>query len=165
MQIFLVGMMGSGKTIVGKILAKTLNTPFYDTDAIIAKAEDLTISEIFQIHGEPYFRNLEKILIENWNITNGIVATGGGLPCHNDLMDELNEKGITVYIETPTEVIVERIKKDESRPLKKGKTESDLFTTMEYLQRQRSQFYNEADITVKSVGTPDQIAEKILAKI
>ncbi|MBK9737786.1 MAG: shikimate kinase [Saprospiraceae bacterium] len=138
---------------------------FYDTDQIISKAEGMTISEIFDVHGESYFRNMEKVLIENWNIVDGIVATGGGLPCHNDLIDDLNEKGITVYIEATTDIIVQRIKSDVTRPLKKGKTETELFTTMEVLQRLRSQFYNQADISVKSIGTPEQIANKILAKI
>ena len=87
MLIFLVGMMGSGKTTVGQMLANELSLPFFDTDEILTSIEDRSIPEIFSQNGEEYFRSLEKELIDNWKISDGIVATGGGLPCFNDLME------------------------------------------------------------------------------
>jgi len=119
-------MMGSGKTTVGQMLANELSLPFFDTDEILTSIEDRSIPEIFSQNGEEYFRSLERELIENWKISDGIVATGGGLPCFNDLMEKLNEKGKTIFLMTSAVHITDRISKDMNRPLVAGKTQSQV---------------------------------------
>jgi len=111
--------MGAGKTSIGKKLAKKLACPFMDTDKLIAIEEGMSISKIFELKGEAYFRSLEKKLIEGL-ITDEfkIVATGGGLPCHNDLMSTLNILGTCVYLKVKPETLFLRLKEGKfKRPL------------------------------------------------
>lgn len=165
MLIFLVGMMGSGKTTIGQLLSEELSLPFFDTDEIITSIEGESISEIFSYKGEEYFRCLENELIENWKISDGIVATGGGLPCFNYMMEKLNEKGKTIFLITSTTQIINRISHDNSRPLVVGKSPSQIKKAINDLLKLRRVFYSKARIKVKTDVEPKEIVRRIVRKL
>jgi shikimate kinase len=100
MLIFLIGFMGSGKTSIGKKLAKKMKYAFLDLDQEIEKQENLSISEIFEIHGEDYFRVLEKkVLVDLTQLSNTVVSCGGGTPCHYNNIELINNAGISIYLQ------------------------------------------------------------------
>ena len=98
-------MMGSGKTSVGKILAKHLKFSFIDTDLEIENQENKTINQIFKFSGESYFRMLEKNFLKNLNKNNFVISTGGGFPIFNDNMSQLLNLGTTIFLETSLQEI------------------------------------------------------------
>ena len=105
-SIILIGMMGSGKTTVGKILANKINFKFIDSDDLIEKQEDKSINDIFLLKGENYFRELEKNLISKFKYKSFVLATGGGLPVFNDNFDKLINIGTIVYLKTSFKELV-----------------------------------------------------------
>lgn len=116
--IVLTGMMGSGKTTVGKLLAEALNLEFIDIDTCVEQQENMSISEIFSTKGEPYFRNLEKDTIKNiFKNSNSIISLGGGAFEDEQTRQFLNENSTVIYLKTSPETILQRIKNDNSRPL------------------------------------------------
>ncbi len=119
MKLWLIGFMGSGKSSLGKQLARTLNLSFYDTDSIIEKRAALRIDQIFRKHGESYFRILERQLcLEYSNFSSGVYATGGGTPIKSFSVDEMMESGQVVFLNAPLEVLWDRVSKDKNnRPL------------------------------------------------
>ena len=165
MLIFLVGMMGSGKTTIGKLLANEMSLPFFDTDEIISSIEEKSIAEIFNQFGEEYFRNVEKEIVNNWKIGDGVIATGGGLPCHDDLIKLLNEKGKTIFLVTSSSHIIDRIKDDFSRPLVAGKPLAEVKKTVSYLLKIRKEFYLKARIKVKTDKGPEETVKRIMRKL
>lgn len=165
MLIFLVGMMGSGKTTTGKLLAEELGLPFFDTDEIISSIAGMPVYGIFSAMGEKYFRDLEHEVIENWKLAHGVIATGGGLPCHDGLMDLLNEKGRTVYLQCPEDVIFERIGNDPERPLIAGLSAQEARQKMETLTRQREPFYCQASIMVNATQLPEKLVSNIIREL
>jgi shikimate kinase len=119
MRVYLTGFMGAGKTTIGRKLAKLLNMPFLDTDAIIEKEQKQKINDIFNIHGENYFREKERdALQETLKLNDAIIATGGGTVCSDENADFILANGLVVFIEIPVEEITLRLLKDKkNRPL------------------------------------------------
>jgi len=115
--IFLIGMMGSGKSSLAVALATALNIPVYDTDLEIEKLTGYSVSELFSEFGEAYFREQEKALIERLPEQATVIACGGGLPCYGELMATLLERGSVIYLSAQTEVLYERLKGSKDRPL------------------------------------------------
>lgn len=148
MNIILVGYMGSGKTTLGKKLASRLGLTFIDTDKRIEQDEDMTVSEIFAQYGEAGFRELEqKLVLQLKKEDNLLISTGGGMPCFNQLMNELNELGTTIYLKRPAKELAERIlNSKKKRPLTDGKSKEELITYMEDMLKKREQFYEQAHI-------------------
>ena len=140
--IFLIGMMGSGKSAIGKALALALNTPFYDTDELIAQQEGRNIYQIFEQQGERYFRALEQDILAKLPNTPCVVACGGGLPCFEGNMLLLKQKGWVVYLEVAATQLYDRIKEDTNRPLLKD------WASFESLLEQRVEFYTLADLRI-----------------
>jgi len=161
-RIFLVGFMGSGKTTVGKILAKKLKVPFFDIDEEIVVREGLTIPQIFSLKGEQYFRNLEfEVLKEiTRQIDKGVIATGGGLGANPTALTFMKENGTVIWLDIDFKLFKRRTFKDKNRPLLHLSTE-ELYK----LFQKRKNIYQKAHIRVKSQRSPELTAEKILHQL
>ena len=132
--IVLVGLMGAGKSTVGRRLAKRLNLPFIDTDTAIADAAGLTAAEVFEKFGEKEFRDGERRLVAR--LVDGevrIIATGGGAYVDPQTRELLNQRTITVWLDAPVEVLVDRTGRRDTRPLLKN---GDPKGTLERLEAQ-----------------------------
>jgi shikimate kinase len=166
MTIFLIGMPCSGKSTLGLQLAEHLQIPFFDTDAIIEDMEGMKVSEIFTKHGEARFRDLEHELMANWKLSHAVVATGGGLPCHNDLIDILNSKGKTIWLQASIDALSERLSQSEViRPLTDGKSDKEIKSKLKELLKNRKPIYSKAQIRVKVESDSEVTLRKILRKL
>ena len=150
MKIFLVGFMGSGKTTIGRHLSGQIGFDFVDTDRFIEKQQGKTVSEIFAQHGEVTFREMERnVLLEIQKFDYTVVATGGGMPCHNDNMDIMRSNGKVVYLKTSPKTLSRRLLRSHKvRPLIYGKTEKELQQYIVEKLNEREPFYNRAHIVV-----------------
>lgn len=150
----MIGYMGSGKTTIGKQLAKKLSYTFIDSDSYIESKEGRTIAQIFEQDGESHFRNLEqKYLHELCEIDHCVVSTGGGLPCFFDNMEYINTKGLSIYLQLPPAALVSRLsnsKKD--RPLIKDKTDDEMLSFITEALSKREAFYNKARLNVPGLS-------------
>lgn len=161
LSIFLVGMMGTGKTTVGQILAKQLNYRFLDTDVLIEGVTQQKVSEIFASQGEEPFRDLEsQVLMEVCAYSRSVVATGGGIILRPINWSYLHH-GLVIWLDAPIEVLIERLSEDQTRPLLQG---SDLKHKLETLIEQRHALYAEADlhISIENAQTPEEIVSQIV---
>ena len=164
MVVFLVGFMGCGKSSIGKKLANSTDWKFVDMDNIIESRVSLSISEIFNIKGEAWFRALEReVLNEFVDQKNIIVATGGGVPCFGDNMDIMNQIGHTIYFKVSTENLFGRLKRGrENRPKIKELNDIELLTFIEETLSPREVFYNKASLLIDCDGvTEEYIASHI----
>jgi shikimate kinase len=151
-KIFLVGLPGSGKSLLGKRISKSINLPFIDLDEQIRLQEGMLVSEIFKTKGQDYFRRVEaEVLREQIKQPEFVMATGGGTPVFFGNMELINNTGISVYLNTPISVIVERMGSDErkSRPLLAETDEGSLEAKLLNLLEVRKSFYEQAHFTVK----------------
>ena len=146
MTIFLVGYMGCGKSTIGKKLAISLNYDFIDLDNYIEEQENRTIKEIFADDGEDYFRKLERVYLHKIIDTeNAVISSGGGTPCFFDNMDQMNEYGLTVYINMHPKALIPRLKLSELyRPLIDGMEGEELLDYVYKTLREREGFYHKA---------------------
>jgi len=147
-RIILIGFMGCGKSSLGKKLAKKLNIPFIDSDSEIEKQYKKSVGEIFGEHGESRFRLMEKEFIHSLSKEKEFVlATGGGMPCHNNVLDDLNELGTTFYLERPAKELANRLANAKSkRPLIEGMTSEELQFFIEEKLEERQEYYRGANI-------------------
>ena len=117
-NLVLVGMMGSGKSSIGKILSKKLEFEFIDTDNKIEEIEKKTISEIFKLNGEKYFRNIEEIIsLKFLKLNNKVIALGGGGYINSNIRKYVQKKCISVWLDWKNETLINRIKNSKKRPL------------------------------------------------
>jgi shikimate kinase len=168
MILFLIGFMGSGKTTVGKFLAKELDYVFVDMDARILKEEGATINQIFESKGENYFRSAEHNLLKKLvNQDDLVVACGGGTPCFFGNIDLMNKAGVTVYLKLSSDKLHARLVEDKQRrPLLKNKTDAELKIFIKELLEKRERFYNKAQVKMKlSNASPDELAKEIKAEL
>lgn len=147
-SVVLVGMMGAGKTAVGKALAASLGVPFIDSDAEIEKAANMTIAEIFQRDGEDFFRCRETEVIDRLLGTHcGILSTGGGAFLAERNRRLMSEKGISVWIDADLDLLWSRVKGKNTRPLLRTPKPRE---TLREIYDARVPIYAQADLTVKS---------------
>jgi shikimate kinase len=153
MLIYLIGFMGCGKTTVGKKLAAHLDYNFIDLDKLIESNEGQSVPEIFSKKGESAFRELERLALHTtFNLTDTIVATGGGAPCFFDNIQQMNQHGATVYIEMDPKALANRVKFSKTpRPLLKGKTDEELVDHITQMLAKRAPFYNQATYKVDGI--------------
>jgi shikimate kinase len=150
--IVLVGLMGAGKTTVGRRLAALLHLPFVDADEEIERAAGLKVSEIFALHGEEDFRRGERRVIER--LLSGaphVLATGGGAFMNAETRALVRAKGLSVWLRADLDVLMRRVEKRDSRPLLR---EGDPRATMQRLMDERYPVYAEADLVVESNNGP-----------
>lgn len=162
--IVLIGMMGSGKTTIGKLLGEKLTLRSIDIDVIIEQNERRTVSEIFQNEGEKYFRNIERETIKKIFTNKDLIISLGGGAFEDQLTQELLLKNSTViYLKTSPNVILERIKNNTNRPLLKNQMTVEKIQSI-ILQRQKN--YELANITILTDNkNTDKIVEEILGVI
>jgi shikimate kinase len=160
-SVVLVGMMGAGKSSVGRRLGVRLGIPFIDADTEIEKAAGMTIAEIFAAQGEPYFRAGEARVIAR--LLDGgpqVLATGGGAFMNPETRATIRAKGISVWLRATLEVLNKRIKRRGDRPLLKN---SDPVDTLRRLIDERYPTYAEANFTVESRDVPHEtIVDEII---
>lgn len=150
--VVLVGMMGAGKTTVGRRLAPRLGLPFFDADQEIEKAAGMSVSDLFAAHGEQSFREGEAKVIRR--LLEGpphVLATGGGAVTHPETRALIAERAISVWIKADVETVLKRATKRATRPLLQN---SDPRETLERLSEERKKYYAAADIHVESQPGP-----------
>lgn len=148
--IVLVGLMGAGKSTVGRRLARRLGLRFVDSDSAIEEAAGASAAEVFERYGEQDFRDGERRLVAR--LVEGdvrVIATGGGAFVDPRTRELLNERAITVWLDAPVEVLAERTSRRDTRPLLRT---GDPAATLARLSEQRRTSYAEAQIHVRSVG-------------
>jgi shikimate kinase len=163
-NLYLIGMMGSGKSTVGQILAQQLGYRFFDTDALIEQAADQTVSQIFAELGEDGFRQLEtQVLGELAAYTKLAIATGGGIILKQTNWSYLHH-GITIWLDVPVDLLYARLQGDTTRPLLQ---QADLRQKLQQIFDQRQFLYRQADvrITIGAGETPEQVAFRVLTEI
>ncbi len=150
--------MGSGKTTHGRILAKKLGYDFIDLDTYITEKEGKSIPAIFDGAGEEYFRKKEtESLRELEKEEQVVISTGGGAPCHSGNMERMKKSGLTVYLKLSPSALLSRLKRSRTdRPLLAGKTESEMFRTIQELLTSREVYYEQADRIIDGLTNVDQ---------
>lgn len=164
-NVFLIGMMASGKSTVGRHLASALNLDFLDSDSVIEKRAGADIPWIFDIEGEERFRDREEKVIEELTRRRGVVlATGGGVVLREVNRRRLSERGTVVYLNAPFESLVSRATGNSRRPLLEG---ADAGEKLAELIDQRADLYTQtADIEIHTDdSSPRTIAERIVTAL
>ncbi|MBV9548540.1 MAG: shikimate kinase [Alphaproteobacteria bacterium] len=162
--VALVGLMGAGKTSVGKRLAARLGVPFKDADHEIEAAAGLTVAEIFEKHGEPEFRAGERRVIARLLADPPhILATGGGAYMDASTRAAMKDKAFTIWLRAPVALLLARVSKRQTRPLLNN---SDPQGTLERLLAERTPVYAEADYVLDSIEGPHSVAvEQVLKEL
>jgi shikimate kinase len=162
--IVLVGMMGAGKTSIGRRLANLLHLPFLDADSEIEKAANLTIAEIFASYGEAEFREGEKRVVARLLASGpAVLATGGGAFMNEETRERCHAEGVTIWLKADVPVLLERVRKKGNRPLL---ARDDPESVMKTLLAEREPTYALADITVASREGPHQaVVGEIIAAL
>ena len=163
--IVMVGMMGAGKTAVGRALAARLDVPFLDSDHEIEAAANMSIPEIFSRDGEPFFRLKERQVIARLlEEERGVLSTGGGAFLSEENRTLITEGGVSVWLQADPEVLWNRVRHRDSRPLLRT---SDPKATLRALYDARVPFYEQADLTVHSDGQAqtETTVDRVLAAL
>lgn len=161
-NIVLIGFMGSGKSTISRALSKVFAMEVIEMDQVIAEREGMSISEIFEVHGEEYFRNLETELLRELQNRKGVVIScGGGVPMRDENVVEMKKNGKVVLLTASAETILDRVKNNHDRPLlENNKTVtfiSDLMT------KRRDKYEAAADIIIQTDGKSEfEICEEII---
>lgn len=153
-SVVLVGMMGAGKTSVGRRLAQRLGLGFVDADAEIERAAGLTIPEIFATHGEAFFRAGERRVVARLlEAGPQVLATGGGAWMDEETRVRIAARGVSVWLRADVDLIMRRVRKRANRPLLRT---ADPEATVRELLAEREPVYAQADITIRSSDTPHE---------
>lgn len=163
-SIVLVGLMGAGKSTIGRRLANALGIPFVDSDSEIVEAAGCSISDIFEGYGEPIFRDLERrVILRLMTGEPSVVATGGGAFIQPAIREEIAKKAISVWLKADLPVLLERVSRRDNRPLLKTGDKSEI---LQKLIDDRYPVYASADITINSNhGSHESVVEDIIAAL
>jgi shikimate kinase len=160
--IVLVGMMGVGKTTVGRRLAQRLALPFVDADAEIETAAGMSVADIFARFGEPHFRDGERRVIARLiDGTPKVIATGGGAFIQPETRALILDQALAIWLEADIDVLAERVGRRDSRPLLRGRNPREVLTELAQL---RDPFYAMAPVRVKSVAAPHDATVNAILK-
>ena len=168
MKIFLTGFAGSGKSFLGLHTSRLLKTPFTDTDLVIESEMGETIHEIFRSRGENFFRTKEAEVIRSFSQKrNGLISVGGGLPCHHDNMQWMNEHGLTVYLEASAAFLFHRLLKEKkSRPLLSDLSDIELMIYITETLAARRSIYEQSQLKVNAENaTPAKLLSLLNKKL
>ena len=160
-KIFVIGMPGSGKSTIGKLLADKLSLLFYDLDLEIEQSLSKSIAEIFEESGEDEFRIIENKIFRERNADHlpFLMSTGGGTPCFFDSINTMNKLGDTIYLKAPLEILISRTEKDTNRPLLKD----DYSSSLKMLYSSRKSCYEQAKFTINIASKAEgQIVKEII---
>lgn len=162
-SLILVGFMGAGKSVCGRLLARRLGRPFVETDEIIVAREGCSIPAIFRQHGEGRFRQLEGEILDALRERPGtVISTGGGLPCREGRMGALRGLGVVVWLDGDLAELRERASRTGGRPMLAGRSAVEIAA----LYREREPYYRQAHLRVDTTGlTVDQAVDRVLARL
>ncbi|MFB9952734.1 shikimate kinase [Rhizobium puerariae] len=163
-NLVFVGLMGAGKSVIGRLVAQSLSIPFIDTDAEIERVSRMTIAELFAAYGEAEFRALETRVIERL-LRGGprVISTGGGAFINENTRRQIKLGGVSVWLKADLDVLWERVSKRDHRPLLKTENPKQ---TLENLMKQRYPIYAEADLIVQSENVrKDVMANQVLSAV
>jgi shikimate kinase len=162
-NVILVGFMGAGKSVCGRLLARRLGRCFVETDDMIVATDGRSIPEIFRESGEARFRQLEADTLESLKLKSGdVIATGGGMPCRDGRMELLRELGTVVWLDGDVGELHERASRLGNRPMLEGRS----MTEIDALYRARQPYYRRAHITIDTTGIgADQVVARILTAL
>src|SRR3954462_6694133 len=163
-SVVLVGMMGAGKSTIGRRLAARLRLPVLDADIEIEAAASMSIPDIFATHGEPYFRDGEARVIARL-LDNGpaVIATGGGAFMREETRNRIRDKAVSIWLKADADVIMKRVKRRADRPLLQTE---DPAATVGRLIEQREPVYRTADLTIWSRDVPhERIVDECLGAL
>ena len=160
-SVVLVGMMGAGKSTIGRRLAARLRLPFLDADIEIEAAAGMSIPDIFETHGEPHFRDGEARVIAR--LLDGgpvVLATGGGAIMREETRNRIRDKAVSIWLKADVDVIMKRVKRRADRPLLQTE---DPAATVSRLLEAREPVYRTADLTIGSRDVPhDRIVDECI---
>ncbi len=160
--IVLIGLMGAGKTTVGRRLAQRLHLPFVDADHEIERAAGMSIPDIFDRFGEPYFRDGERRVIAR--LIDGarkVIATGGGAFIHPETRELILNEAVAVWLDAEPDVLADRVGRKDNRPLLRGRDPKE---TLIELAKVRNPYYALAPIRVKSIAAPHDATVNAILK-
>ena len=161
-NIVLIGFMGSGKSTISSALNKMYGMDIIEMDQVIADREGMSISEIFEVHGEEYFRNLEtELLRELQNHKGVVISCGGGVPMRDENVVEMKKNGKVILLTASPETILERVKNNHDRPLLENNKNVDFIA--ELMEKRKSKYEAAADIVIRTDGkNASEICEEIM---
>lgn len=164
-SIFLVGPMGSGKSTVGRLLAEKLSYDFVDSDHVIENKTGVDIPMIFDIEGEEGFRRREKAVIDEFSqLPETVLATGGGAILDEDNRKNLRSRGLTVYLKSSVDTLVQRTKHDKNRPLLQNNNRKEVLT--EILKQRESLYLDVANLVIETAHSSIyKVVKKIIDKL
>jgi len=159
--IVLIGMMGAGKSTIGRRMAARLKLPFVDADTEIEAAAGMSIPDIFEAHGEPHFRDGEaRVIARLLDSGSAVVATGGGAFMREETRGRIRDKAVSIWLKADAEVIMKRVRRRSDRPLLQN---ADPEGTVSRLLGEREPVYATADLTILSRDVPhDKIVDECL---
>jgi shikimate kinase len=162
--VVLIGLMGAGKSTIGRRLARDIGLEFIDSDSEIAEAAGCSIPDIFEVYGEAMFRDLEKrVLLRLLTGKPAVIATGGGAFINPEIREAIRAQAISVWLKADIEVLFERVSRRDTRPLLKS---GDKRGILERLINDRHPVYGEADIVIDSGDAAhEMVVRKIAARL
>lgn len=165
--LFLCGMMGSGKSTIGKTLAQKLSVPFHDLDNLIEKKSGKSIPEIFERDGEDRFRQIEKdLIIQLAQTAKGIIALGGGTLQNQQITDHIKLNGWLVFLDCKPDTLYNRLKESSNRPMISSLSNESLKLKITTLLNDRLKFYEQAHFSVDCNDKDvDTILEELIQKL
>ena len=153
-SVVLVGMMGAGKSTIGRRLSARLHLPFLDADTEIEAAAGMSISDIFETHGEPHFRDGEaRVIARLLDGGPAVIATGGGAFMREETRNRIRDKAVSLWLKADAEIIMKRVKRRADRPLLQT---ADPAATVGRLIEEREPVYQRADLTIWSRDVPHE---------
>jgi shikimate kinase len=167
MKIFLIGMPGSGKSTLGKILAEKMALPFIDLDTVITKSQQKSVADIFEEEGQATFRQIEADQLRKSSSEHHsfAMACGGGTPCFHNSLEFMKEQGSVVFLNVSIETLAERVQHATHRPLLQLESGQDIQRRLNQLKKQRLPFYCQAHIIVSEMEiSAEVIMDRLLKK-